>query len=228
MFREQFRIFAVGWGGDDGVYREKSAKMLATLLFGMQGTPYIYQGQEIAMTNVRFPIEEYRDLEIKNVYRERTAKGIPEQEVMESIYRVGRDNARTPMQWDDSTCAGFTTGEPWISVNPNFQEINVKSAEEDKNSVFHYYQRLISLRKEYTVFTEGSFELLAREDEQIFAYTRQTGEEQILILCNMSGKPAEYDPDESWKSADQLISNEDTPLESVLKPWEARILLLQK
>lgn len=141
--------------GDDGKYRVQSAKLLDTLLHGMEGTPYIYQGEELGMTNIRLPIEDYQDLEIQNLYRTRLAAGIPEAEIMASIYAKGRDNARTPMQWDDSLSAGFTTGTPWLPVNPNYKEVNAAAALADEDSIFYYYQKLIALRKQLPVLTEG-------------------------------------------------------------------------
>ena len=145
--------------GNDGEYRVESAKMLAVCLHGMQGTPYIYQGQELGMTNVRMPIEDYRDIELLNMYRERIAAGYPEKEVMESVYAKGRDNARTPMQWNAEENAGFTSGTPWIKVNPNYREINAEAALAEEDSIFHFYQKLIRLRKELPILTEGSFTL---------------------------------------------------------------------
>ena len=141
--------------GDDGECREMSAKMLATVLHGMQGTPYIYQGEELGMTNVRFEdISQYRDIEIFNMYKERMQQGYSKSEIWESIYAKGRDNARTPMQWNGSTHGGFTEGTPWIGVNPNYRQINAKAERENPNSVYHYYRRLIQLRKLYPVFVE--------------------------------------------------------------------------
>ena len=160
--------------GNDTKYRTESAKMLATILHGMQGTPYVYQGEELGMTNVRFShISEYQDIEIRNMYKERLAKGYKETDIMESIYAKGRDNARTPMQWSTGKNAGFTEGTPWIGVNPNYKEINAEEELKNPDSVFHYYKKLIALRKEYEILTEGSFRLLLAEDENIFAYERE-------------------------------------------------------
>ena len=171
--------------GDDKKYRVKSAKMLAILLHGMKGTPYIYQGEEIGMTNVRFDsIEDYQDIETINMYKERLAKGESEEEIMESIYAKGRDNARTPMQWDDSEQAGFTTGSPWLTLNPNYREINVKQAIEDPQSIFYCYKKLIELRKQHEIIVYGTFTLLLEEDERIFAYQRQYGSNRIIVAAN--------------------------------------------
>ena len=151
--------------GNDKEFRVESAKMLAMLLHGMKGTPYIYQGEEIGMTNVQFDsIEEYQDIETRNMYRERIEKGEDKEQIMQSIYAKGRDNARTPMQWDHSPNAGFTTGTPWIKVNPNYQTINVEQALYDPNSIFYCYQKLIQLRHEKETIRYGSFTLLLEKD----------------------------------------------------------------
>lgn len=212
--------------GDDGTYRVESAKMLATLLHGMQGTPYIFQGEELGMTNVDYEIEEYRDIETRNLYRERMERGYAEADVMRSIHAKSRDNARTPMQWDDSPNAGFTNGQPWIKVNPNYKEICAKKQVEDPASVYHYYKRLIKLRKEYAVLTDGRFELLLAQDKQIFAYTRQNADTRLLILCNFYGTPCQCPLEEPWADMDLLLGNYetmDTP--SMLRPFEARIYI---
>ena len=173
--------------GDDKRYRTESAKMLATLLHGMQGTPYIYQGEELGMTNVRYPIEEYRDIETLNLYRERMEAGYEKEDVMESIYAKSRDNARTPMQWDNGTHAGFTDGTPWMKVNPNYKEINAAAQVGVPGSVFAYYQRLVALRKEYPVLTDGRFLMLMEKDEQVFAYVRENEQCRLLVICNFFG-----------------------------------------
>lgn len=211
--------------GDDGEYRVLSAKMLATVLHGMQGTPYIYQGEELGMTNVRFSdIGQYRDIEILNMYRERMEKGYSKESVMESIYARGRDNARTPMQWDDGEQAGFTDGTPWIGINPNYRKINAKAERKDPDSVYHYYRKLIQLRKEYPVFADGGFELLLEEDEQIFAYTRNLDDEEMLVCANFSGRPASCSLISQWEDADVLAHNYTDKASQELRPYEAVIL----
>jgi len=218
--------------GDDTVYREKSAKMLATCLHMMQGTPYIYQGEEIGMTNVKFDsLDDYRDIEILNMYKERKALGWNHEKLMESIYAKGRDNARTPMQWDDSENAGFTTGTPWIKVNPRYKEINVKNALEDENSIFYYYQKLIKLRKEIDLITTGRFELLLREDPNIFAYKRIGTDEELIVLCNFSNQPISVKDQEileSIKNGQILISNMDDKIMegNTLSPYEAVVYVV--
>jgi oligo-1,6-glucosidase len=223
---------AVSRFGDDGKYRVESAKMLATFLHMMQGTPYIYQGEELGMTNVRFPsIEDYRDIETLNMYKEHVEEyGEDPQTVMEKIYYKGRDNARTPMQWDDSENAGFTTGTPWIQVNPNYKEINAKAALADPNSVFHYYKKLIQLRKQHDIIVYGTYNLILEDDPYIYAYTRTLGNEKLIVITNFSGKnPVFRLPDDiTYKTKELLISNYDVDETEELKkihlrPWEARV-----
>ena len=209
--------------GDDGKYRVESAKMLAIMAHGMQGTPYIYQGEELGMTNIRLPIGEYVDLETLNVYRERTEKGYAPEAVMESIYARSRDNARTPMQWNAGENAGFTTGKPWVPVNGNHTEINAEAAMEDSESVFHHYRQLIGLRKEYEVFRHGWFELLDPQDEKVFTYTRDTEHEHLLVVCNFTGEYLDYEIPERFNGSELLISNYLTG-EPGLRPYEAAML----
>ena len=211
--------------GNDKEYRVESAKMLATVLHGMQGTPYIYQGEELGMTNVRFEsIDQYQDIEIRNMYKERLQKGYSEAEIMESIYTKGRDNARTPMQWDDSVNAGFTTGIPWMEVNPNYTEINAEKALENENSVFYYYQKLIQLRKEYDIFAEGAFRLLLEEDENIFAYVREYQGKQMLVVSNFTENTVPCTLLKEWQGGEVLICNySEDGEEGMLRPYESAI-----
>lgn len=208
--------------GNDGKYRVESAKMLATMLHGMQGTPYIYQGEELGMTNVQFPdISDYEDIETLNVYKERIAAGYPKEAVMKSIYARSRDNARTPMQWNDGRNAGFTDGTPWFALNPNYTVINAENALEDKNSVFYYYQKLISLRKEYQVFLDGSFTLLLPEDEKIFAYVRKNEDSELLVCVNFTDEELSLPEACKWHAGELLVHNYDGELGSELRPYEA-------
>lgn len=211
--------------GNDGVYRVESAKMLAILLHGMQGTPYIYQGEELGMTNVAYPIEEYQDIETKNLYQERLEKGYPKDEIMRSIYAKSRDNARTPMQWNSQKHAGFTEGTPWIKVNPNYLEINAQSQIEDADSIFACYKNLIRLRKEYPVFADGEFQMLWEQDEHIFAYIRTTKEEQLAVICNFFEQtisfPQTQKEDTSWELLICNYKEIDQPMS--LRPYEARM-----
>lgn len=210
--------------GNDGEYRVQSAKMLAVLLHGMQGTPYIYQGEELGMTNVRYEIGEYRDIETLNLYRERLQEGYDRDEVMRSIYAKSRDNARTPMQWSDGANAGFTDGTPWIKVNPNYREIHAKGQVGDENSVFECYRKLICFRKEYPVLVDGEFQMLLEDDEQIFAYTRTNKDARLLVVCNFFGNTADCPLEEPDSSMRLLISNyKDASSIRTLRPYEARM-----
>ena len=210
--------------GDDGIYRTQSAKMLATLLFGLQGTPYIYQGQELGMTNARYPLEDYRDIETLNLYRERTARGMAPEDILRSIHAKSRDNARTPMQWTDGENAGFTTGTPWLRVNPNYREINARLQEGDPDSVLRFYRRLIRLRREHPVFRDGRFRLLLPEDESIFAYTREDGASELLVLCSFYGREI-ADPLAGRERGELLIANYPDERPGHLRPYEARMYL---
>ncbi len=213
--------------GNDKEYRVESSKMLATILHGMQGTPYIYQGEELGMTNVKFErIEQYQDIEIRNMYQERLGKGYAEEEILSSVHAKGRDNARTPMQWDDSANAGFTTGTAWLEVNPNYKEINAEQALKNPNSVFYYYQKLIQLRKEHTIFVEGSFRLLLGEDENIFAYVREYEGKQILVMANFTEQEAVCGLLDEWHGSEVLIHNyAEVGKAGVLRPYESVIYL---
>ena len=211
------------WGNDNEC-RVESAKMLAILLHGMQGTPYIYQGEELGMTNIRCQLEDYRDIETLNLYRERLEKGYEKAEIMDSIYAKSRDNARTPMQWNDGENAGFTDGEPWIRVNPNYQKINAAAQMAEEDSIWKCYQKLIRLRKEYPVFAEGEFQMLLEEDENIFAYTRTDACSQLLVICNFYGSTVEVDLEELESAGELLIGNyKDRKQRRVLGPYEGRM-----
>ncbi|WP_310551380.1 glycoside hydrolase family 13 protein [Paenibacillus glufosinatiresistens] len=219
--------------GDDVKFRISSAKMLATFLLTLEGTPYIYQGEEIGMTNVSFEsIDDYRDVETLNYYEERRNSGVPHEEIMKSIHLKSRDNARTPMQWSAEENGGFTTGEPWISVNSNYAEINVDQALRDPESIYYHYKKLIALRKEHLVFVYGEYKLLLPLHMEIYAYTRTLEDQQALVVLNffdrhpVFGLPAELDA-EGWQL---LISN--CPQEKgedlrklPLRPYEARVYL---
>ena len=209
------------WGNDQE-YRVESAKMLATMLHGMQGTPYIFQGEELGMTNIKLDISQYVDVEILNLYKERTAAGYSHEDVMASIYARGRDNARTPMQWTAGENAGFTTGTPWLPVNANHSVINAEAALADENSTFHYYQKLIALRKEYNVFRDGWFELMDPENEAVFAYTRDTDNAHMLVVCNFTAEDQDWKLPWNYVGAKKLIGNYPDDHET-LRPYEAYI-----
>ncbi|EOO15871.1 glycoside hydrolase family 13 protein [Bacillus cereus] len=221
--------------GNDGAYHTESAKMLATVLHMMKGTPYIYQGEEIGMTNVRFEsIDEYRDIETLNMYKEKVIeRGEDIDKVMQSIYIKGRDNARTPMQWDDREHAGFTTGEPWIAVNPNYKEINVKQAIQDEESIFYYYKKLIELRKNNEIVVYGTYELILENSPSIFAYVRTYGEEKLLVIANFTADECVFELPEDivYSEAELLIHNYDVEnvlIENItLRPYEAMVFKLK-
>lgn len=212
--------------GNDKEYRVLSAKMFATLLHGMKGTPYIYQGEELGMTNVRFEdINEYNDIESLNMYKDRISKGYTHEEIMESIYAKGRDNARTPMQWDNSENAGFTTGKPWLSINENYEVINAKQCLEDENSIFHHYRKLINIRKHNDTIIYGDYTLLCEDDNNIFAYVRELNGDKILVVCNFYDKEVDFNFEGDFNHSEILLSNykdSSTLLENLtLRPYEA-------
>ena len=218
--------------GNDTVYREKCAKAYATILHGMQGTPYIYQGEEIGMTNVHFDLDEYEDIEVRNAYKELVLNGktISEDDFKKAVWNKSRDNARTPMQWDDSDNAGFTTGKPWFRVSDRYKEINVKQALVDKESIFYYYKKLIELRHKESLLTEGNYQLLLPEDEKIFAYLRNTENETWLIAANMSEDTVLTDELKTFvnEKQDIIIGNYDrVNLDEALRPYEAFMMRIK-
>ena len=222
--------------GDDAQFRVESAKLLGTFIHMLQGTPYVYQGDEIGMTNVAFEsIEEYRDVATRNMYKEAVEeKGVDPQVALKVVHAKSRDNARTPMQWDTSEQAGFTTGTPWIKLNPNYKEINVTEALADPSSVFHYYKKLIQLRKENPVIVYGTYDLILDVHEEIYAFTRTLEEERLLVILNFSGNNPEFQLPENitFASTELLISNyEVTANEDIhqipLRPYEARVYRLR-
>lgn len=211
--------------GDDGERRVDSAKALAVALHGLQGTPYIYQGEELGMTNAPYPLEELRDLESINAYHEMVEKGMPEADALAAIHRMMRDNARTPMQWTDGPHAGFTSGTPWMMVNPNYTRINAAAALADPDSVFYTYQKLIALRKAHPVFVEGDFTLLCPEDEQVFAYLRRGAGQELLAAVNLSGRSAPFALPDAFAGCEPLLATQGAPQAGVLRPWEAQLYL---
>ncbi|WP_341783955.1 alpha-glucosidase [Lactococcus formosensis subsp. formosensis] len=210
--------------GNDREYRVESAKMLAILLHMMKGTPYIYQGEEIGMTNNPVTdIEQIDDIESRNMYFERLEEGYSKEAILHSINAKGRDNARTPMQWSNAKIAGFSTGHPWLAINPNYEKINVDAALEDENSIFYTYQKLIALRKENPIIVWGEFELLKDTAEEVFAYIRSYKGENWLIVANFSANENQFSS--SYKVKEEVIHNYpeaiDNVKEIVLKPYEA-------
>lgn len=211
--------------GNDNRFRVRSAKMLATCLHMMKGTPYIYQGEEIGMTNVHFEtLDDYRDIETLNMYKERKEQGHSHESIMQSIYTKGRDNARTPYQWDNSENAGFTTGTPWLKVNPRYTEINNEEVLKNPDSIFYYYQNLIKLRKTTEIITTGNYRLLLPKDEAIFAYERYTENEKLVVLCNFT-EEEQVISDENILNEIQkgsvLVNNVPNIIEGTLRPYEA-------
>lgn len=217
------------FGNDSDEYREISAKMLATCLHMMQGTPYVYQGEELGMTNCPFnTLENFRDLESINAFHELTEQGKKtEEEMMTAISYKGRDNARTPMQWDDSTYAGFSTAQPWIMVNPNYTKINAKDQVNREDSVFKYYQKLISLRHNSDLIVYGTYDLLLADDPDIYAYTRTLDDDKLIVYCNFSDNTREVELPEEFTNGKILISNyNDAAVNTkiTLRPYEAIVI----
>jgi len=215
--------------GNDKEYREISAKMLATCLYMMQGTPFIYQGQELGMTNVPFEsIEDFRDIESVNAYHELTESGVfSEEEMMRYLRRKSRDNARTPFQWSDEENAGFTTGTPWIMVNPNYKEINAKEQLAREDSVFHYFQKLIRLRRENEAIVYGAYDLLLPESGELYVYTRTLGNEKLLVACNFTDREVPFEMPEEFSEGELLAGNYPDAVvkgDTALRAYEAVVI----
>ncbi|MDA3845366.1 MAG: alpha-glucosidase [Vallitaleaceae bacterium] len=218
--------------GDEGILRVESAKMLATLLHFLKGTPYIYQGEEIGMTNVKYDsLEDYDDIETHNFYKENIKNGFSHDDMMKAIWENGRDNARTPIQWDLTDNAGFSSHTPWLKVNSNYRTINVAAALSDDSSIFYHYKRLIALRKEMDLIVYGDFRLLLEEDPNIFAYIRSDSQNQLLVVCNVTGHdiPFSLPTSISPLRATSLITNYNSRLlkdVKNLRPYEAFAYIL--
>ena len=217
------------FGNDSDQYREISAKMLATCVHMMQGTPYVYQGEELGMTNCPFnTLENLRDLESINAFHELTEQGkISEEDMLAAINYKGRDNARTPMQWDDSDYAGFSTAEPWIMVNPNYTKINAKDQVNRGDSVFKYYQKLIRLRHESDLIVYGTYDLILDDDKDIYAYTRTLNNDKLIVYCNFSENTREVELPEEFTTGKILISNYNDAVVNTrltLRPYEAIVI----
>ena len=217
------------FGNDSDEYREISAKMLATCIHMMQGTPYVYQGEELGMTNCPFnTLDNFRDLESINAFHELTEQGkMTEEDMMAAIGYKGRDNARTPMQWDDSAYAGFSTATPWIMVNPNYTKINAKDQINREDSVFKYYQKLIKLRHESELIVYGTYDLILDDDKDIYAYIRTLGDEKLIVYCNFSENTREVELPEEFTNGKVLISNYSDAKANqkiALRPYEAIVI----
>jgi oligo-1,6-glucosidase len=248
--RWQARLYRQGWNslylnnhdqprmvsrfGDDGAYRVESATLLATLLHTLRGTPYVYQGEEIGMTNYPFEsLDEVRDVDtIQNVEAARRRGDLADDELLDVVRYRSRDNARTPMQWTDGEHAGFTDGEPWIPVNPNHTEINVEAARENEDSVWQYYRRLIELREQHDVMVYGEYDLLLPDHERLWAYTRTLDDTRWLVVLNVAGEPTRFDPPARFDGAsgEVVLGNYDVEAAAVesfeARPWEARVYAL--
>ena len=217
------------FGNDSDEYREISAKMLATCIHMMQCTPYVYQGEELGMTNCPFnTLDNFRDLESINAFHELTEQGkMTEEDMMAAIGYKGRDNARTPMQWDDSAYAGFSTTNPWIMVNPNYTKINAKDQVNREDSVFKYYQKLIKLRHESELIVYGTYDLILDDDKDIYAYIRTLGDEKLIVYCNFSENTREVELPEEFVNKKVLISNYSDAKANqkiTLRPYEAIVI----
>lgn len=217
------------FGNDSDEYREISAKMLATCIHMMQGTPYVYQGEELGMTNCPFnTLDNFRDLESINAFHELTEQGkMTEEDMMAAIGYKGRDNARTPMQWDNSSYAGFSTAKPWIMVNPNYTKINARDQVNREDSVFKYYQKLIKLRHESELIVYGTYDLILDDDKDIYAYIRTLGDEKLIVYCNFSENTRKVEIPEEFVNKKVLISNYSDAKANqkiTLRPYEAIVI----
>ena len=215
-------------GDPSDEYREVSAKCIATCLHMMQGTPYVYQGEELGMTNYPFQsVKDFNDLESINAYYELTEKmGWKPSEIFPKIANKSRDNARTPMQWDDSPNAGFTTGKPWLAVNPNYRKINAAEQVARADSVFNYYKKLIELRHKYEIIVYGHYDLQLAEDPELYVYTRELDGKKLLVVCNFSDNEREFMPDEEFRNGEVLIQNYEGSdvFDGMLSPYEAYVI----
>ncbi|MGM1064322.1 alpha-glucosidase [Saccharothrix sp. Mg75] len=216
--------------GDDGEHWRESATALATVLHLHRGTPYVYQGEELGMTNAPFAsAEDLRDVESLNHHREAVAGGVDPEVVLRGLRAMGRDNARTPVQWDDTPNAGFTTGQPWIAVNPNHTWLNAAAQYDDPRSVFNHYRRLIALRHEHPVVAVGDFRMLHPEHPALYCYERTLGERRLLVVANLGGEPVTAGLEPGWEARHVVLANSDEPRvadgRAALGPWEALVLL---
>src|SRR5699024_4963140 len=215
--------------GDDGEYREVSAKMLATLIHMMRGTPYIYQGEEIGMTNAGYTdIHQYQDVESLNYFEILKEQGVDEEQVYEILRQRSRDNSRTPMQWDGSENAGFSSGTPWLSVQKNYGEINAEADRASRDSVFGYYRKLIALRKEWDVISEGSYTPLLEEHPDLFAYRREYEGATLTVICSFARQEVPFPGEILPENSRLLLGNyEETqsPLTMALRPFETRVFV---
>ena len=216
--------------GDDELYWKESATSLAVMYFLMQGTPFIYQGQEIGMTNVHFKtVEEYQDVQSTGLYYSKLEQGMAHEDIMEIIWATARGNSRTPMQWDETVNGGFSSGTPWLAVNPNYKEINVAQQLADEESILNFYKKMIQLKKSHDVFTYGEYDLTLDNHPAIYAYTRTLDHEQVLILSNLTDQEVAFELEEMNLVFDQLmlsnykVEEHEPMMKGTLKPYEARV-----
>ena len=216
--------------GNDKEYREQSAKAFALVYFMQKGTPFIYQGQEIGMTNVKYDsIEKYNDVKGINIYKEKVSHGMSEEKAMEYVYAISRDNARSPMQWDSSDYGGFSTESSWMEINKNYKEINVKKELNDENSILNFYKNLIKIRKNSKTLIYGEFKLLLEEHDEIFAYERNLNNEKYLIAGNLSNNQVNFNMKQlGYKDFEIIVKNYEEVEEDKLKPWECRMYKITK
>ena len=221
------------WGNDEEYWKE-SAKAIGAMYFFMQGTPFIYQGQEIGMTNVAFPsIEDYDDVAAKNLYNNKKAQGMKHDDIMEILWNTSRDNSRTPMQWSGKDQAGFTSGTPWMKINPNYTDINVADQWDQDDSILSFYKEMIRLKKENDIFTYGIYDLLLEKDPQVYAYTRTLDNHVALVVTNLTDNEAGFESDFSLSSEQLILRNmavdqHDGVKGFTLKPFEARVYLMKR
>ena len=216
--------------GDDELYWKESATSLAVMYFLMQGTPFIYQGQEIGLTNVHFKtVEEYQDVQSTGLYYSKLEQGMAHEDIMEIIWATARGNSRTPMQWDETVNGGFSSGTPWLAVNPNYKEINVAQQLADEGSILNFYKKMIQLKKSHDVFTYGEYDLTLDNHPAIYAYTRTLDHEQVLILSNLTGQEVAFELEKMNLVFDQLmlsnykVEEHEPMMKGTLKPYEARV-----
>ncbi len=216
--------------GNDKEYREQSAKAFALVYFMQKGTPFIYQGQEIGMTNVKYDsIEKYNDVKGINIYKEKVSHGMSEEKAMEYVYAISRDNARSPMQWDNSDYGGFSTESSWMEINKNYKEINVQREINDENSILNFYKNLIEIRKNSKTLIYGEFKLLLEEHDEIFAYERNLNNEKYLIIGNLSNNQVNFNMNQlGYKDFEIIVKNYEEVEEDKLKPWECRMYKITK
>jgi oligo-1,6-glucosidase len=217
------------WGNDSPEHRDAASKMLSTFILTMRGTPFTYFGDEIGMSNIKFDkIEEYNDIEIKSNYAQVKAKGGDLKRFLEGMKVSSRDNGRTPMQWDNTTSGGFTTGKPWLKVNENHAAINVTNQEKDPNSVLNYFRKLTALRKSDTIFVYGDWELQLKEDPNIFAYTRNYNGRKVLVLLNFRNVTTEAKMKFDAQKSKLLLGNMvDSDASMRLRPYEAKVIEME-